>query len=197
MSDPWVAPPAPGGPALVQRPKTYRTAVLIVLSVLAAACFWLTADWLARNWEMDNLLNAVAKSEYNLKGFNNATSRLITDFNEAHTNAPASQADYQDLLASVQQEATSDAAQELDLRDQVRAVFVLPWHRSVARAKQSYLNHSGAWLKYLNAASKDGSARFGPEISGTWLIAIRDFHDAVPVAPILSNGKRVDSIFAP
>lgn len=83
---------------------------------------------------------------------------------------------------------------------QVEDVNLLPWHRDLRRARDSYLDHVEAWRRYLDALAEDPTAMTNPEhsteIRATFLIAGQRFEKAVPWRDLYDSGERIDQVFS-
>jgi hypothetical protein len=82
---------------------------------------------------------------------------------------------------------------------QIERTFIFPWHRSIIRAKQDYLNHNDAWVKSLSADTvideKFGDARLSQEIRNTWEISKFSLPDAIPILDLYSLESKINNIF--
>lgn len=79
----------------------------------------------------------------------------------------------------------------------IEAIDVLPWHGKVKIARERYLDHANAWLKWSDELIRlDFDGTTSAEINATFQLAGRALRDAMP--PLIGSGprRRVDAIFA-
>jgi hypothetical protein len=185
---------APPASAAQQHRRRVPVVLFAALAVVLALTLLAAAEWYQRNREMAALLDATEASEAAMLDFQTDSKRLAE-------LAPRTSTDqFQDpaaVRAQVQAAAGDAAAQVITTGDDVRDLFILPWHRSLTKAQERYLAHSDAWQDYLEgvAGNFDVLLERHPQISGTFLSAGKAYRDAVPPLPLHDAPARVEDIF--
>lgn len=160
----------------VRRPLFLVGTVLLLVIVLALA------DWWQAKHELDHLLDGVAVSKIALaKGYFSVNPGM------KDSSAPVLEAKCITAAADVQ-----------DTGAQVREVFVLPWHRSLAAAQVAYSAHSETWQRKFTACADDATkwsdGSTSAQIDASGRVAHRAFANAVPAADE-SGRSRVEAMF--
>lgn len=175
-----------------RRRLTWSRRSLIVITV--ALCCAIVGDWFMRNREMDQMVTAVERSEAIMHEWMEEAVRIL---NSSSTIAQTTTPEYVRLAQRLSEAAEQSAVDLIDAHDRVAGVSVLPWHRSLSKAQDRYLDHSNAWRDELERIAADpatlGDAN--PEISGSFLIAERAFGGAIPLVPLFGVADRVENIF--
>lgn len=159
--------------------------------MVAAALFGL-ADWAARTYELNTLLDRVERSEAAMKRYQDEASAV--DVPEDPTQAERQQAAQElETVAARNQTAVVVAG------DQVAQVPFLPWHGELVSAQESYLAHNRAWADHLERGSQDVTVLLGEDalINSTWATAEVVVRRAEPWPTLPTIRSRVDAIFAP
>lgn len=200
VADPDPAAPPPSGPAYpgpppggaaapAPAPRRGRTGrvigvVLLTLALLAVAV--LVGDWLARNVEMDRLVNGIEESE----------AAMITAIDGVRAALD------EDPLADGLAPETGDALVEIatDAGDEVSAaavdigaVVIQPWHEDIELARDAYLAHNQAWQDFLATAAEDPQEWFTDyePINTTWDAVGPTLRAAVPTPALWDLAERV------
>jgi hypothetical protein len=176
------------------RPRRKRL-VLMALLTVALIGAGLVADWYSRNRELDRLLAAVEKSETVMVSARDGFRSAARPYSGQPFLSNEQRSQLREQVTSV---ASDGAAQVIATGDSIRDIQVLPWHRSINKARDRYLAHSNAWRDYLTDVARDPAqvGQANPEISGTFVSAKRAFEEAVPLRPLHDLEARADRIFA-
>lgn len=143
---------------------------------------------------MDQLLDAVELSEKVLEDSQRDLNNIAPQLHYRLTAERREQ-----VLAALQRSAADAAAEVQDTGALVQEVFVLPWHRSLVKAREVYDDHSQAWDdRYSNAADDIGTLNDrapGARITSTFRVAERAFVAAIPRLALNDAEARVAAIF--
>lgn len=167
----------------------------------SAKRFWLKAalgvvvllllDQGARNFELNNMVTQIQKSESQMNSFNEGAGYWYKLYADGDYEAGDSEREVAQLAGEKAPLISAYGAQ-------VDSVYVFPWHNSIIRAKKDYLAHNDAWVSSLNADTvidrKFGDRQLSQEISNTFEIVRFSLPNAVPTLDLLSLRKKVDDI---
>ena len=169
---------------------------LVIFLVIVGVGGLVVTDWALRNAEMNALVSKVEVSE---DAMGTLQGTLGATFDSFAGQGQLSAAERAKLNAQIQQVAQEghDAIQAAGTG--VESVSVLPWHTSIARAKDAYVAHNHAWQDYLAKAAQDPTEVTRPQnqINDTFSAAEKPMKAAVPVPWLYQLKNRVDLIFAP
>jgi hypothetical protein len=159
-------------------------------TVVAAVIIAAVGDTVLRDEELDDVLDLIEESEDIQTAANERLDEIADEIDTAEGSGPARR-----RYADRSFEAAADL---LVVIEELEDETVLPWHRSVDRARDRYLEHAGAWLdRYeASAAERDEPADTSVRIVATWELAEDALHGAT--SPYLGRGDndRIDRIFA-
>lgn len=166
-------------------------------------CLLLAGDWLLRNREMAQLLDAVENSEQVTMTGSDEINEVVRSANARLTQSYFQEHPYErsvllsEVQASIRDAASMGAEEVVDTSDHVASVSVLPWHRSVQRAKSRYLDHAETWEAHFTAVAGNAERLSDetPQISATFKIAERAFDEALTPYALFGAQERVDAIF--
>jgi hypothetical protein len=159
-----------------------------VLLVIAAA-----ADVLVRNREADKVLSRVESAEAVMEDWRERLERVLADA------PPRDQVTATDLdeIQSALRQATSDATDDLR-RARVRLVAadVLPWHGSISKARDSFLEHIDAWSDQWDSIRRGAglSASISARIGSSFDQACDDLPAIVPAIDMRDLDKRIEDV---
>lgn len=145
-------------------------------------------DWYMRNAEMDKLVSAVARAEYaESDGYDKILSRWERT-PEYRQNAGDAQ--WREVAGRGVVRVSSAM---LEIED----VTVLPWHRSIVRAKSRYLDHAETWNQVFDGMANGKDVRsVDRQIGPTFDAAMRALRRAVPPLPLNDLRRRIRSFDA-
>jgi ectoine hydroxylase-related dioxygenase (phytanoyl-CoA dioxygenase family) len=178
---------------------------LVVVAILAISILLLVLadDWMA-NREMDQLTSAVLTSERSMKSGSANVETVVreSDFatlDRSLTTPSEYEAARQKVFTAVTEASADAAVQVRTAGAEVDDVAILPWHRDLRRARGAYQDHNHAWARYFGAVadSPSSSSNTGltSDITATFMIADRRFHDALPWWDITGQEAQVRKIF--
>jgi hypothetical protein len=152
-----------------------RRRIFVLIAAISLIALVLVGDNLRANTEMNRLVDAVARSNYDIRKTRDAMYSAAKD-TSALGNAPLRQAISDECATG----AGNVQGAELALED----VGILPWHRALAKAKDRYNEYSKVWVRYLqacartpeSAADKAASA----QMTATYSAAVRAIRAAEP-----------------
>jgi len=181
-------------PPQVTRKRRWPAGRLLFALVPVAAAL-IIGDWAVQNVEMRALVSDVETSEQAMITYQSRVQRATSAFEDL----PAFEQDestVQGVLNSVEGAASSSAAKLIATDAEISSVKILPWHGSLIRARDTYLDHSAAWRDHLVRVASDGSnfAERAPTISGTFVIVRDTLPAALPVFPWSGLDERVADI---
>lgn len=142
----------------------------------------MTADWYARNSEMDHLVRSAVRAEEAVaKGFEqmaaNRENSGELDVSRARLSAGEAVGPLSDSIARIEE------------------VAVLPWHRAVQRAKDRYLDHARTVERSFNAIVDNKDTReVSRQITPTLSAAMRALRRAIPALPLHHLERRIDDL---
>ena len=158
-----------------------RVAVTVLLVGVAVV-----GDWAWRVEEASAFVTHVEASEAAMQKFDQGLVSASGAAEAAHPSwktipleLQAAHADYVTAVASLAAYYEPTLIRE---HAAIEGLTFAPWHRSLARAREAYLNHNSAWIDHLGKVVKDGEAVTDktPEISGTWLVVQDTLPGAIP-----------------
>lgn len=156
----------------------------------------LVGDAAARNAEMRSLVTAIERSEAAM----GETQENVRGIIQAYAGrTPLSEDDQDELDAALQAAAAQGRDAIAAAGTEVAEVNWLLWHRDVAAAQESYLEHNRAWQEYLGRAAEDPSefARAQDDVNSTFADAEVEVRAAIPLIALFDLRDRIDVIFAP
>lgn len=181
-------------------------------AILVAAAIILVWDWWQANREMDRLLDAFELSETAMvEGQAHVYDRYehsawanfdpeAGPFEPGYVDPARREQAFQEASAAVSDAASTAMADVRTAGAEIEQVTLMPWHRSLGEARDAYLDHNEAWVKYLRAVATDagklGDNVLGDDIAATFRIAERRAEDALPILPIRDARQRVEETFA-
>lgn len=185
-------------PALEQDPHARTGRLRKAVNVFVALAALVAADWVWRHVEYDRLLDRVETSEAAIHESTADLERVSAPYVERQRRA-LSNSEREAWRRQYQESAGKSASAILVAEAGVADVFVLPWHRSIHKAKRLYLDHSQAWSNFMTEVSRDSdnSDVERPEIAATFVLSERGLRSALPWGPIrsLKFQSRLDKIF--
>lgn len=188
---PWAPPTGFAAPGAVSQPPSMHRGWW-VLAIAAALVFAAAAaDWMARSFELTQLLTAVERSEDAMVRYQEQAAAIDVPQDATVAQRRAALAQLQ-AVAGQGHNAVAVAGSE------VASVTFLPWHTELLDAQGAYLAHNEAWVSFLGRGALDASVLLGddPEIEATWLVASAAMQAAVPWPAMPGLQGRVDAIFA-
>ena len=144
----------PGRDAPRRVPRRWLAA-LVVLAALA----WGGDRW-AQSRELDRLVGAARSTEV-VVGASAESLRSLQEYQSAALGGQGSPALRASLLSNLGHDAARWTPQVDEQRRAVAAVWVLPWHRGLRRARAAYLARVQGWAQYLSQVQLDPAQRFG------------------------------------
>ena len=144
----------PGRDAPRRVPRRWLAA-LVVLAALA----WGGDRW-AQARELDRLVGAARTTEV-VVGASAESLRSLQEYQSAALGGQGSPALRASLLGNLGHDAARWTPQVDEQRRAVAAVWVLPWHRGLRRARAAYLARVQGWSQYLSQVQLDPALRFG------------------------------------
>jgi hypothetical protein len=167
---------------------------LLVFFVVLIAGGLVTADWIARNNEMRNLVTAIEASEQQMVATQDQVTEAFRPFEVGGALTPEETAVLTQKLAGIATDAEARIAQA---GKQVEAVSVLTWHTDIKDAQDVYLTHNRAWVDYMARAAQDPVEFVNPQplVNESFLDAEPVLIAAVPVPALYQLQQRVAQIF--
>lgn len=151
----------------------------------------LLLDQGARNFELNNIVTKIQKSESLMEIYNEDAGVWYKRFSDGDWGAAGTE-------LAIAQLAADSAPLIAAYGAQVDSVYVFPWHTSIIRAKKDYSAHNDAWVSALNADTvidnKFGDRQLSQEINNTFEIVRFSLPNAVPTLDLFSLRKKVDDI---
>ncbi len=177
-----------------RRYRMWTAVMLLSFSVAALALFVAAADWGSRNYALNSLLAAVEQSEAEMVATNEGVARISGEFSPAEAADPQQR---QQVRADLEQFAAASRSRLAAAGADLPRVWVLPWQEDVIAARDAYMAHHAAWLRYLAEAGDDAAVLFGeyPDIPRTWDTAEKRIRAAVPVPAWPGTDERLDDLF--
>ena len=182
-----LAPARPSRPRPTAR-RLFSTIVMVCcFTAMALLLVSVVADWGARSYEMDALLDEIEISE-----------GIMLDAKERVTGIIGGNPDItgEDTREELQRLAAEADAALAESAERIAAISLLAWHDQLAAARSAYLAHSAAWQQYLSAAAGDATQWFElyPQIDLTWEALAPQLRSAVPAPSFWGTDDRVASI---
>ena len=146
-----------GGPGR-DTPRRVPRRLLAVLAVLAALA-WSGDRW-AQARELDQLVTAARTTEV-VVGASAESLRSLQEYQSAALGGPGSPALRASLRGNLGHDAARWTPQVDEQRRAVAAVWVLPWHGGLRRARAAYLARVRSWSQYLSQVQLDPAQRRG------------------------------------
>jgi hypothetical protein len=174
--------------------RSRRQIALILGTLLLAAA----GDWGVRNLEMRALLDSMEESESAMNAYNTRADGVVRRFAGLEDPLAVDPAAVERAVFDLQDAASTALATTISTHSQIAAQPILPWHTSIDRARDSYLDHSTAWQEFLGEVVDD-PARIGsrtPTISGTFDVLKDTIPDALPPLPWPGLAEQVQRIIA-
>jgi hypothetical protein len=160
-------PPVVTAPSRVRRPRRWAVVGVVALVVAAVGGFaGLRADQYRRQQEMRSMLELIEESESTMHEW---MANMEPVYAEAERACSTSQ-EACDALGADElywervRNAAREAARSLEtIAGQFSAskgLRIMAWHGDVIRARDSYLDHNAAWVRYLEAVGRNTDELF-------------------------------------
>lgn len=209
--------PAPGGAAAsspTPRNRSRRKATIWFLVAVVPLTFLVgfmivRADQHRKQDNVRNMLDLVKESEDIMYEWQDEMNAV---YSQIEQTCSRSEAECQELLANqvfledLQSTARAAATSLETIAGEFqssRGLRLPSWHKDVVLARNSYLDHNAAWVRYLEAVGRNPGEIFtetvnDDDIDPTWTIACRNFRriKGSSMYPNLSasNKKRIEEI---
>ncbi|WP_029291276.1 hypothetical protein [Cellulomonas sp. HZM] len=165
--------------------------LVLVVALLVAAWFW-------HNLQMRSLLRDVRATELVMVTERDAVADAIAPLN-ATTGGPTDQqrADARQAIVAASERGLADL---IAATGPLEDASIAPWDRSLALARDRYLDHVAAWNRMFKDEAREyrkdnPAALSGATITGTFLYAGQRMRAALGPAPLFGNASEVDEIF--
>lgn len=175
--------------------KRHRLLLVVVVLALVAA---VAADQWQQRREMQALLDQVAASEQSIDAADGGL-RVIVDYYSPvvfRADAPESvKAGFRSDLAAAAAQAQVRTRAEAAA---VASVRILPWHRALRQARQTYQERVDGWSAYLATVASQPGSLFGAanDVLAPTKPARETLLDATPWWDAASR-QRIDALLAP
>ena len=185
--------PSLSSPDVPRRSAAWGSGRAIIVVGLAASVGLVATDRLIAHQEMDRLLAATEGSEVAMVSFmSEIGSASVPRTASGEVDGPAALAMVSTLCAQGASDVQVEGAAVAD-------VSMMPWHGSLIRAKDVYLEHSQAWDDQLSSCASSAEAyldqSYQARISATFRVAAKAYLDALPWPQTSEQRARVEGIF--
>lgn len=151
------------------------------------------ADWAVRTSEMRSLIIGIYASESVMEDFQEASLEAVRDHQAGSVRDQGKLDGQLRDLATIAREDLALAGAE------IASLPILPWHRSVVIARDTYLLHNDAWQQYTDRVIDDPSEllRDQPLVNSTFEDAQAPLLAAIPQPDVLDLESDIWVIYAP
>ena len=172
--------------------KARRLAVGLVLGMGLIA-----ADWYLANREMNNVLTAMEASEAALVAADDGLDAAV-EASVANDDGRLDPPEERALERLVPEAARQALPAVVEAAADVEDVMIFPWHTTLDRARDRYLDHSDAWEARLTRVAGDYRQLAAPstDIATTFARSARTTEQALRPLPLFDATQRIDAIYA-